>query len=238
MEGDQGKVIQRSLRSTQGCFQNLGGTLDNLDQVVVHGAGHIKDKCQGGCALRDVLLWNSGPCVLPSGECHWQRKRQPYKSGAHFRSKSLLKQSFWILCSRQSEPQGESWYIGRDIGLSKLTKTYFKMSTNCTTLAPPEEFACWCCCCFHAPLWFLLQFRCAGVAAFHLSFSSLSGVSAAQCLFSCVRDLQSGALVQLCHTKTTSQLARKSQRRKLPHAEKRVSDWLRVFGMTSRDPHA
>lgn len=70
MEGDQGKVIQRSLRSAQGCFQNLGGALDYLDQVVVHGAGHIKNERQGGCALRDVLLCGLGPRVLPGGKRH------------------------------------------------------------------------------------------------------------------------------------------------------------------------
>lgn len=37
-------------------------------------------------------------------------------------------------CSRQSEPQGDSRYTDRDIGLSKLTKKYFKkISTNGTT---------------------------------------------------------------------------------------------------------
>lgn len=61
VEGHQSKVIQRSLRSAQGCFQDLGRALDDLDQVVVHGAGHIEDERQGGCALRDVFLRGPGP---------------------------------------------------------------------------------------------------------------------------------------------------------------------------------
>lgn len=70
VERDQGKVIQRSLRSAQGCLQNLGRALDDLDQVVVHGAGHIEDERQGGCALRDVLLRGPGPRVLSGGGRH------------------------------------------------------------------------------------------------------------------------------------------------------------------------
>lgn len=68
MKRDQSKVIQRSLRPAEGRLQNLGRPLDNLNQVVVHGAGHIKDECQGGCALRDVLLCGLSPCLLPSGK--------------------------------------------------------------------------------------------------------------------------------------------------------------------------
>lgn len=56
MERDQSEVIQSLLGSVQGCFQDLGGSFDDLHQVVVHGAGHIKHERQGGCALGDVLL--------------------------------------------------------------------------------------------------------------------------------------------------------------------------------------
>lgn len=68
VERDQGKVVQRSLRSAQGCLQNLGRALDDLDQVVVHGAGHVEDERQGGCSLRDLLLRGPARRVLSGAE--------------------------------------------------------------------------------------------------------------------------------------------------------------------------
>lgn len=95
MKGDQGKVIQRSPRSAQRRFQNLGCALDDLDQVVVHGAGHVKDERQGGCALRNVLLCGTGgPRALPGAKSHWQRKGQPQQTTAHFRAKILYRNVF------------------------------------------------------------------------------------------------------------------------------------------------
>lgn len=71
MKRHQGEVIQRFLRSAQGCFQYLGRALDDLHQVVVHGAGHVKDERQRRCPLRDVLSRGcQGARVLPGAKSH------------------------------------------------------------------------------------------------------------------------------------------------------------------------
>lgn len=71
MKRHQGEVIQRFLRSAQGCFQYLGCALDDLHQVVVHGAGHVKDERQSRCPLRDLLFCGCrGLRVLPGAKSH------------------------------------------------------------------------------------------------------------------------------------------------------------------------
>lgn len=60
----------------------------------------------------------------------------------------------------------------------------------------------------------------AEVAAFQLSVSQSSEVAVCVTVpVICVGSAEPGAFVQLCHTKTTSQLGRMPPRRKLPHAE-------------------
>lgn len=164
MEGDQGKVIQWSLRSAQGCFQNLGRTLDDLDQVVVHGAGHIKDECKGGCALRDVLLCGPGPCILPGAKRHWQRKGQPHQSAAHFSkflgvSFSTVGTSEWVSIRGQ-----------RHRALKNGLERILKKNVRKAGLQPAAIVRY---------LWFLVQFLCAEVAASHLSVNDTSAVPAA-----------------------------------------------------------
>lgn len=67
----QSEVIQRLLGSPQGGFQYLGGALDHLHQVVVHGAGHVKDERQRGRPLRDRLVAGCrGASVLPGAQSH------------------------------------------------------------------------------------------------------------------------------------------------------------------------
>lgn len=74
-----------------------------------------------------------------------------------------------------------------------------------------------------APLWFQCLY--AEAAAFHLLLRPVFE----SVLQRFERSAESVALVQLCHTKTTSQLSRKSPRRKRPHAEELPSDWMRCF---------
>lgn len=84
MEGHQSEVVQRSFGSAQRCFQNFGCSLDDLDQVVVHGPGDIKDERQGGRALGDVLV-----CVLTRAKRRGQRQCHQQESALHVRAKAF-----------------------------------------------------------------------------------------------------------------------------------------------------
>lgn len=117
MKWHQGEVIQRFLRSAQGCFQDLGCALDDLHQVVVHGAGHVEDERQSRCPLRDRLCCGCrDPSVLPGAKSHWQREVQPQQSAAHLRVKMLHRESS---CSGQSVGQRASRNNAGHIGLSE-----------------------------------------------------------------------------------------------------------------------
>lgn len=90
MKWHQSEVIQRVLGSAQRCFQYLGCALDDLHQVVVHGAGHVEDERQSRCPLRDRLFCGCrDPSVLPGAKSHWQREVQPQQSAAHLRVEML-----------------------------------------------------------------------------------------------------------------------------------------------------
>ena len=63
MEGDQHKVLDWSSGSVEGLLQDPRGALYHLLQIVVHGAGNIEHKGQGGGAVTGPnILLDSGHC--------------------------------------------------------------------------------------------------------------------------------------------------------------------------------
>lgn len=101
MKWHQSEVIQRFLGPPQGCFQDLGGALDHLHQVVVHGAGHVKDEGQRGRPLRDGLVAGCrDPGVLPGAHSRWQRQAEPQQTAAHRGVKTLHHKKFLFWHSR------------------------------------------------------------------------------------------------------------------------------------------
>lgn len=147
MKWHQGEVIQRFLRSAQGCFQNLGCALDDLHQVVVHGAGHVEDERQSGCPLRDRLCCGRRvPSVLPGTKGHWQREVQPQQSAAHLKVKMLQRKSS---CSGQSVCQRVSRINAGRMGVSEtglgLRNAFRFLCTFCRSLSSRCELkACSC----------------------------------------------------------------------------------------------
>lgn len=136
MKWHQSEVIQRFLGSPQGCFQDLGGALDHLHQVVVHGARHVKDEGQRGCPLRDGLFVGCrGPSVLPGAQSHWQRQAEPQQTAAHLGAKTLRHKSS---CSGRAVRQRASRCCAGRIRVLALAS----LRTSRCSLSPPLWTKC------------------------------------------------------------------------------------------------
>lgn len=135
MKWHQSEVVQRFLGPPQGCFQDLGGALDHLHQVVVHGAGHVKDEGQRGRPLRDGLVAGCrDPSVLPGAHSRWQRQAEPQQTAAHRGVKTLHHKSS---CSGQSvRPRASG--VSRSAGRIRVEAFAFLRTSCCTSCpAPP-----------------------------------------------------------------------------------------------------
>ena len=76
MEGDQDKVLDGSGWAVEGLLQDPRGALYHLLEIVVHGAGHIEHKGQGGGAVTGPhVLLDPGHCQDPV-EADAQRQDQ------------------------------------------------------------------------------------------------------------------------------------------------------------------